>query len=215
MPDLIFNLSKSNVVYLSNENINLAIWEYFSLSSYFSTYCYYIKRILRNCLLGSQKRYKHTHSFVLLWYTHTTLNSEFVWIKIYYCYHIILLKQLSIALYSSSVQFSYSVVSDSLWPHGLQHPRPPCPSPNPGAYSNSCPLIQWCHPTISSSVTPFSSCFQSFPASGSFQTSQLFASGGQSIGASASASALPMHIQDWFPLGWIVWISLETYNSSG
>ena len=106
MPDLIFNLSKSNVVYLSNENINLAIWEYFSLSSYFSTYCYYLKRILRNCLLGSQMRYKHTHSFVLLWYTHTTLNSEFVWIKIYYCYHIILLKQLSIALYSSSVQFS-------------------------------------------------------------------------------------------------------------
>ena len=160
-------------------------------------------------------RYKHTHSFILLWYTHTTLNSELVWIKIYYCYHIILLKQLSIALYSSSVQFSYSVMSDSLWLHVLQHPRPPCPSPNPGAYSNSCPLIQWCHPTISYSVTPFSSCFQSFPASGSFQTSQLFASGGQSIGVSASASALAMHIQEWFPLGWIVWISLETYNSSG
>ena len=100
-----------------------------------------------------------------------------------------------------SGQFSCPVVSDSLWPHGLQHARPPCPSPTPKAYSNSRPLSQWCHPAISSSVIPFSSCLQSFPASGSFQMSQFFASGGQSIGVSASASVLPMKIQDWFSLG--------------
>ena len=108
----------------------------------------------------------------------------------------------------SSVQFSHSVVSDPLWPHGLQHTRPPCPSPAPGVYSNSCPLSRWCHPNISSSVIPFSSCLQSFPASGSFLMSQLVASGGQSIGVSASASVLPMKIQDWFPLGWTGCISL-------
>ena len=99
----------------------------------------------------------------------------------------------------SSVQFSHSVMSNSLWPHGLQHARPPCPSPTPGVYPNSGPLSQWCHPTISSSVFPFSSCLQSFPASGSFLMSQFFTSGGQSIGASASTSVLPMDIQDWSP----------------
>ena len=98
---------------------------------------------------------------------------------------------------NTHIQFS-SVVSDSLRPHGLQHTRPPCPSPTPRVYSNSCPLSQWCHPTISSSVDPFSSYPQSFPASGSFQMSQLFASGGESIGVSASALVLPMNIQDWF-----------------
>ena len=108
-----------------------------------------------------------------------------------------------------SVQFSCSVVSNSLRPHGLQHARPPCPSPTPGAYSNSCPLSRWCHPIISSSVVPFSSHLQSSPASGSFPMSQFFASGGQSIGISASASVLPMHIQDWFPLGWTGWIFLQ------
>ena len=101
-------------------------------------------------------------------------------------------------------QFSHSVVSDSLWPHGLQHARPPCPSPTPGVYSKSCQLSRWCHPTISSSVTPFYHP-QSFLASGSFPVSQFFTSGGQSIGASASASVLPMNIQDWFPLDWLVW----------
>ena len=90
----------------------------------------------------------------------------------------------------------------SLWPHGLQHARLPCPSPIPGIHSNSCPLSRWCHPAISSSVIPFSSCLQSFPASGSFLMIWLFISGGQSIGASASASVFPMNIQDWFPLGW-------------
>ena len=102
----------------------------------------------------------------------------------------------------SSVQFSRSVVSDSLWPHGLQHARPPCPSSTPGVYSNSCPLSWWCHPTISSSIVRFSSCPQSFQASGSFQMSQFFTSGGENIGVSVSASVLPMNIQDWFPLGW-------------
>ena len=105
-------------------------------------------------------------------------------------------------------------MSDSLQPHWLQHIRPPCPSPTPGAYSNSCPLSRWCHPTISSSVVPFSSCPQPFPALGSFQMSQLFTSGGQSIGVSASTSVLPMNIQDWFPLGWTDWISLQSKGLS-
>ena len=106
------------------------------------------------------------------------------------------------------VQFSRSVMSDSLRPHGLQHARLPCLSPTPGTCSNSCPSSQWCHPTISSSVVPFSSCLQSFPASGSFPMSQFFASGGQSTAVSASASVLPVNIQDWFPLGLIGLISL-------
>ena len=110
----------------------------------------------------------------------------------------------------SLVQFSCSVVSDSLQPHGLQHARLPCPSPTPRVYSNSYLLSQWCHPTILSSVVPFSSFLQSFPASGSFQMSQFFASGGQSIGVSASASVFLMNIQDWFPLGWTGWISLQS-----
>ena len=108
----------------------------------------------------------------------------------------------------ASVQFNHSGVSDSLRPHGLQHTRPPCPLPTPRVYSNSRPLNQWCHPTISSSVVPFSSNLQSFPALGSFHMRQFFISGGQSIGVSASASVLPMNIQDWFPLGWTGWISL-------
>ena len=111
-------------------------------------------------------------------------------------------------------QFSRSVVSDSLWPHEPQHTRSPCPSPITRDYSNSCPLSQWCHPTISSSVVPFSSCLQSFPASGSFQMSRLSASGGQSIGVSASASVLPMNIQDWFSLEWTGWIYLQSKGLS-
>ena len=105
-------------------------------------------------------------------------------------------------------QFSHSVMSESLWTQGLQQARLPCPSVTPRAYSKSCPLSRWCHPTISSSVVPFSSSLQSFPTSGSFPMSQLFASGGQSNGISASASDLPMNIQDWSPLGWTGWISL-------
>ena len=103
--------------------------------------------------------------------------------------------------------FSHSVMSNSLWPNGLQHTRPPCPSPTPRACWNSCPLNQWCHPTISSSVICFSSCLQSFPVSGSFPISQVFTLGGQSIGASTSASVLPVNIQGWFPLGWTGLIS--------
>ena len=107
-------------------------------------------------------------------------------------------------------QFSHSVMSDSLQPHGVQHARPPCPSPTPRVYSNSCPLSQWRHPTISPSVVPFSSHLRSFPASGSFPMSQFFTTGSQSIWVSASASVLPTNIQDWFPLGWTGWISLQS-----
>ena len=110
----------------------------------------------------------------------------------------------------SSVQFSRSVVSDSLRPHEAQLTRPPCPSPTPRVHPNPCLSSQWCHPTISSSVVPFSSCPQYFPASGSFQMSQLFASGGQSIGVSASTSIFLMNTQDWSPLGWTGWISLQS-----
>ena len=113
-----------------------------------------------------------------------------------------------------SVQFSCSVVSDSLQPHESQHPRPPCPSPTSGVYSNSCPSSRWCHQAISSSVIPFSSCPQSLPASGSFPMSQLFTWGGQSIGVSASMSVLPMNTQDWIPLGWTSWISLQSKGLS-
>ena len=113
-----------------------------------------------------------------------------------------------------SVQFSRSVVSNSLWPHDSQHARPPCPSPTPGGYSNPCPSSQWCHPAISSSVVPFSSCPQSLPESGSFPMNQLFTWGGQSIGVSASALALPMNTQNWSPLGWTGWISLQSKGLS-
>ena len=116
----------------------------------------------------------------------------------------------SILVLGISVQFSRSVVSDFLQPHEPQHAKPPCPSPTPRVYPNSCPLSQWCHPTISSSVIPFSSCLQSFPTSGSHIMSQFFASGGQNIGVSASTSVLPMNTQDWSPLGWTGWISLQS-----
>ena len=123
------------------------------------------------------------------------------------------LKRFSMRIYIS-VQFHLSVVSDAWQPHGLQYARPPCPSPTPRACSNSCPSSRWCHPIISSSVIPFSSRLQSFLASGSFPISQFFASGGQSIGVSASASVLPMNIQDWFPLGWTGWMSLQSKGLS-
>ena len=113
-----------------------------------------------------------------------------------------------------SVQFSCSVVTNSLHPHEWQHARPPCPSPSPGVHSDSRPSSQWCHPAISSSVVPFSFCPQSLPASESFQMSQLFTWGGQSIGVSASASVLPKNTQDWSPLGWTGWISLQSKGLS-
>ena len=121
----------------------------------------------------------------------------------------------SVSRSESKVQFgSVSVESDLLWPHESQHARPPCPSPTPGVHSNSCPLSRWCHPAISSSVAPFSSCPQSLPASGSFLMSQLFAWGGQSIGVSTSASVLPKNTQEWSPLGWTGWITLQSKGLS-
>ena len=129
-------------------------------------------------------------------------------------FHLVLCVEVNATLTFSSVQFSHSVVSYSLQPHGLQHTRPPCPSPTPGVYLDSCPLSRWCHPTSSSSVIPFSSCPQSFPASGSFQMNQFFTSGDQTIGVSASVSVLPMNIPDWFPSGWTGWISLQSKGLS-
>ena len=129
----------------------------------------------------------------------SSLHTQFVFNFLSWINHSIL--YLPLALFILSVQLSYSVMCDSLWPHGLQHARLPHPSPTPGVYSYSCPFSWWCHPTTSSSVVPFSSCLQSFPTSGSFQMGQLFVSGGQSIGASGSVSVLPVNIQDWFPLG--------------
>ena len=114
----------------------------------------------------------------------------------------------------SEVQFSCSVMSNSLRPHEAQYARPPCPSPRPGVHPDSCASSQWCHPAISSSAVPVSSCLQSLPASGSFPMSQIFAWGGQSIGVSASASVLPMNNQDWSPLGWTGWISLQSKGLS-
>ena len=123
-------------------------------------------------------------------------------------------KRVNVHISIFSVQFSHSVVSDSLRPHELQHTRPPCPSPTPGVHPNSCTLSQWFHPTISSSVVPSSFCPQSFPASGSFQISQFFAWGGQTIGASVLKSVLLMNTQDWSPLGWTGWISLQSKGLS-
>ena len=132
----------------------------------------------------------------------------------WFCFLFFFIYVLALLPSFSPVQFSHSVMSDSLWPHGLHHARPPCSSPTPGACSNSCPLSRWCHPTISSSVVPFSFHLQSFPASGSFPMSHFFISGGQIIGVSASASVLPMNIQDWFPLGLTGLISLQSKGFS-
>ena len=145
------------------------------------------------------------------------ISKNFPQFVVYCCVHLFTLLyplEFNEWLFSvSSVQFSCSVVSDSLQPHGLQYARLPCPSPAPKVYSNSCPLTRWCHLTISSSVIPFSSRLQSFPASGSFQMSRFF-TGGQSIGVSASTSVLPMNIQNWFPLGWTGLISLQSKELS-
>ena len=139
-------------------------------------------------------------------YKYITIISDFM-----YTWHSLCVQ---ISVQFSSVQLNSSGMSDSLQPHGLQHARLPCPSPTPEAYSNSCPSSWRCHPTISHSAVTFSCCLQSFPASGSFQMSQLFTSGGQSIGVSASLSVLPMNIQDWFPLGWTGWLSLQSKGLS-
>ena len=138
--------------------------------------------------------------------SHQLMRTDCVYVDIFTTGHSVMFSQL--------VQFSHSVVFDSLRPHESQHTRPPCPSPTPGVYSNSCPLNWWCHLTISSSVILFSSCPQSFPTSGSLQLSQHFASGGQNIGVSALASFLPMNTKDWIPLGWTGWISLQSKGPS-
>ena len=134
------------------------------------------------------------------------------------CAYLSLLTQMSTQnFHSISVSVQFNSVAQScltLQPHGLQHTRLPCPSPTPRTYSNSCPLSQWCHPTISSSVVPFSSCLLFFPATESFQMSQLFTSGGQSIGVSALASVLPMNTQDWYPLGWTGWTAFQSKGLS-
>ena len=134
----------------------------------------------------------------ILWHQNNSILEEIYWASWFF----------------SLVQFNHSAVSDSLQPHESEHARPPCLSPAPRVYPNSCPLSQWCHPAISSSVIPFSSYLQSFPTWGSFQVSQHFTSGGQSIGVSASRSILPMNTQDWSPLGWTGWISLQSKGLS-
>ena len=143
-------------------------------------------------------------------YTHR--NTHVVFWQDNHC--LIHMEEKTYRLLLSSVQFSRSVISDSLRHYEPQHARPSCPSPTPRVYPNACPLSHWCHPTTSSSVIPFFSCPQSFLASGSFQMSQLFASGGQSIGVSASTSVLPKNIQDWSPLEWTGWISLQSKGFS-
>ena len=154
-------------------------------------------------------------AFSSFWYTYiikidTSFPIQLTWFQEWkYCKH----SREPLSFYSS-VQFSCTVVSDSLRPHGPQHIRPPCPSPTPGVYSNSCPLSWWCHPTIPFSLIPFSSHLQSFPALGSFQMSQFFTSRGLTIGVSASTSAPPMNIQDWSPLGWTGCISLQSKGLS-
>ena len=148
---------------------------------------------------GVQQSYSGIYSLFFILFS---IISYWIWFPVLYSRSLI------------SVQFSHSVVSDSLQPHEPQHTRPPCPSPTPRVQPNPCPLSWWCHPTISSSVNPFSSCLQSFPASGSFQMSQLFASDGQSIGVSASTSVLSMNTQDCSPLGWTGWISLQSKGLS-
>ena len=157
------------------------------------------------------------NEFSLLDMSHFHQNPD----KILYLYYILILKgkdfytYINQAIRVSVSQFSRSIVSNTLQPHEAHHTRPPCPSPTLRVYSNPCPLSRWCHPTLSSSVIPFSSHLQSFPITGSFQMSQVFASDGQSIGVSASISVLPMNIQDWFPLGWTTgWISLQSKGLS-
>jgi len=143
------------------------------------------------------------------YYLHSCSFSLYIYIYIYiYIFYTHTLVKFS------SVQFSRSVACDSLQPHESQHARPPCPSPTPGVHSNLRPSSQWCHPAISSSVVPFSSCPQSLTASGSFPVSQLFACGGQNIGISASASVPSMNMKDWSPLGWTGWISLQSKGLS-
>ena len=166
--------------------------------------------------VGYTERWGRGRSCTVWWLQHSffTGPAGSILFRIFFFNNYFVVHTSSEWLWISLVQFSHSVVSNSLQPPGLNHARPPCPSPTPGVYSNSSPLSWWYHPTISSSVGPFSSHLQSFPASGSFPMSQFFALGGQSIGVSASSSVLPMDIQDLFPLGWTSWISLQSQGLS-
>ena len=157
------------------------------------------KYIISGCTLFTNIRINATTNFLIYNFNNREISLQYVWLHLCVRY-----------TFSQSVQFSQSVVSDSLRPHESQHARPPCPSPIPGVHPNSCPSSRWCHPTISPSVVPFSSCPQSFPALGSFPMNQVFASGRESIGVSASTSVLLMNTQNWFPLGWTGWISLQS-----
>ena len=153
-------------------------------------------------MLLNFKSYFHILANIFYWIYHLQIFSPILWLVFSFSWPSSteqnVMWQWRMGKYQFSFQLSRSVMSDSLWPHGLQHAWPPCLSPTPGACSNPCPSSRWCHPTISSSCVPFSSCLQSFPASGSFPRSHFFASGGQSIRVSASVSVLPMNIQDWF-----------------
>ena len=157
------------------------------------------KYIISGCTLFTNIRINATTNFLIYNFNNREISLQYVWLHLCVRY-----------TFSQSVQFSQSVVSDSLRPHESQHARPPCPSPIPGVHPNSCPSSRWCHPTISPSVVPFSSCPQSFPALGSFPMNQVFASGRESIGVSASTSVLLMNTQNWFPLGWTGWIFLQS-----
>ena len=155
--------------------------------------------------------------YICHWYRVLLLVSRFwrnLWYDAYVTSGLKVFLSFNFNVLFSSIQFSLSVVSDFLRPHELQHAKPPCPSPTPGVHSNSCPLSRWCHPAISSSVVPFSSCPQSLPASGCFPMGQLFTWSGQSIGVSALASVLPKNTQDWSALEWTGWISLQSKGLS-
>jgi len=157
------------------------------------------KYITSGCTLFTNIRINATTNFLIYNFNNREISLQYVWLHLCVRY-----------TFSQSVQFSQSVVSDSLWPHEPQNSRPPCPSPTPRVHQNPCPSSRWCHPTISPSVVPFSSCPQSFPALGSFPMSQLFSSGSKSIGVSSSISVLLMNTWDWSPLGWTGWISLQS-----
>ena len=193
-----------HVAYDSNLLCILPLKQYMHIPQCVCSLCY---QLTSSCFLLEAERHCCDHSCPEFCYRHAeaslvcSLRMDY-WVTIFNF------------IQFSSVHFSHSVVYDSLWPHESQHTRPPCPSPTPRVYSNSCPSSRWCHPTISSSVVPFSSCPQSLPASGYFPMSQLFAWGGQSTGVSASASVLPMNTQDWSPSGWTGWISLQSKGLS-
>ena len=190
---------------IASEKLNIYFWLTLSQINWLSNQSVYLPG-MRITIIQVNSGFSYTLIYFIFKINFICIN-----FKIYFSlFIIILIRFLAVTLFL----FSPSVMSNSLWPHGLQHTRLPCPSTSPGASSNSSPLSQWCHPMISSSVIPFSSCLQSFPASESFLLSWLFTSGGQTIGASTSASLLPVNIQDWFSLGLIGLIFLQSKGLS-